>query len=278
VYISNARRLSRRRFISLAGGVAGALALGGQAQAATGDVRLPAPYLPQGGTGSNEGVNCGPASAAMAVNYSGAAFPTVADVRARLGVNGPTDIDQWAWLLDVYGVPWYSTWSQWEMDTALRQGHALVVASWMADLSPADDFEKAYAENWGWSGRYDSFSGGHAMFVVGTADGGANYLVHDPNVFPGSGSYYYGDGSPKGAFRKYSSVELWNTVAAYASGLALAVVPPVSPTISAPKPAAAVKRIRPSRDGVFAGPGGGQKARRGLTSEIIPAHKRDKDE
>lgn len=243
-----------------------------QAQSAA-DVMLPVPFMPQGDTGSNAGVNCGPASAAMAVAYSGMAMPSVAEARDLLGVNGPTDIDQWGWLLNAYGASWYSTWSQGEMDLALRQGHAMIIAAWMADLSLGADYESAYTPNDGWAGRYNSFAGGHAMVVVGTADGGANYLVHDPNVFPGNGSYFYGDGAPKGAFRRYPAAELWNTVATYAGGLALAVMPPRS-IVEAPIPADRVKRIRPKYDGIFTGPGGGQQVRRGLTSEIIP-HPKD---
>ena len=38
----------------------------------------------QGGSGSNEAVNCGPTAVAMAVNYSGAAAPSPYSVRATL--------------------------------------------------------------------------------------------------------------------------------------------------------------------------------------------------
>lgn len=269
-------RLSRRRLVSLAVGAGvAARTLGApgrvaaqQAPTPTPDLLLPAPYLHQGGTGPNEGVNCGPTTVAMAVNYSGVAFPTVMDVRATLGSNGPTDIDQWAWLLSAYGVPWYSTWSQWEMDAALKKGHALVVAAWMADLSAAADFETAYAQNWGWSGRYDRFGEGHAMLIAGTADAGANYLVHDPNVFLGEGTSFYGDGTPKGAYRRYASWEVWGTVARYASGQALAVIPPsvVDPT--------APKVVKPENTVIYDGPGGGHEPRRGVTSPITKPSER----
>lgn len=232
--IPNAR-LSRRRLVSMAAGGAAALALGtestGAQDAATTqpNLLLPVPYLPQGGTGDNESVNCGPAAVAMAINYSRVAFPSVADVRATLGLDGPTDIDHWAWLLDAYGVPWYSTWSQWDMDEALKRGHALLIAAWMADFTPAPDFETAYAQNSGWSGRYDAFAEGHALLISGSADGGTNYLVHDPNVFPGSGTSYYADGTPKGVYRRYSWWEVWGTLARYSSGQAIAVAPPSTP-------------------------------------------------
>ena len=225
-------RLSRRRLVTMAAGAAAALALGADSVAAQiaatpqPNLLLPVPYLPQGGTGGDERVNCGPAAVAMAVNYSQMAFPTVADVRATLGSSGPTDIDQWAWLLDAYGVPWYSTWSQWDMDEALKRGHPLIIAAWMGDFTPGADFESAYAENWGWSGRYVGYDEGHAMVIAGSADGGTNYLVHDPNVFPGSGTSFYGDGTPKGAYRRYGWWELWGTVSRYAVGQALAIVPP----------------------------------------------------
>jgi len=275
VLLHNPRRLSRRRLISLAAGGAATLALGSRdataQDAATPQPNrlLPAPYLQQGGTGDNAGVNCGPATVAMAVNYSQVAFPTVADVRATLGSSGPTDIDQWAGLLSAYGVPWYSTWTQWDMDEALRQGHALVIAAWMGDLTPAADFETAYAQNWGWSGRYDGFDEGHAMLIIGSADGGTNYLVHDPNVFPGSGTSFYGDGTPKGAYRRYSWWELWGTVSRYANGQALAIVPPTA--LADPN---APKRVLLENTVIYDGPGGGHEPRRGVTSEIVPPSER----
>jgi hypothetical protein len=221
---------------------------------ATGDVIIPAPFFAQGGTGKNSSVNCGPATVAAAVNYSGVAFPSVYDVRATIGANGPTTIGTWAWLLNWYGVFWYSTWSRWELDDALRTGHVLVIAAWMSDLSSAPDYEEAWSANWGQSGRYDAFAAGHALLVVGTADGGLNYVVHDPNVFS-DGTYWYGDGSPKGAYRKYNAEELWATIGRYAKGQALAVTPPAPATMAEPpKP---VRRIRPELGQGFDGPGGG---------------------
>lgn len=106
-----ARRLSRRRFVSLATAAGTSLLLPERGGAQTFGVVVKAPYLCQGNTGSESAVNCGPSTVAMAVNYSGAAYPSVAQVRATLGRSGPTDIDQWAWLLDVYAVPWYPVWS-----------------------------------------------------------------------------------------------------------------------------------------------------------------------
>jgi hypothetical protein len=252
-------RLSRRRFLTLAAATAGAAAVGTDAIAqGTTDVVIPAPYFPQGWSGANARVNCGPATVAAAINYSGVASPTVADVRATLGRSGPTNIDQWAWLLNWYGVRWYSTWSRWEMNAALRTGHVLVIAAWMSHFSSGWDFEQPWSPNWGQAGRYNSFRQGHALLVVGTSDGGANYVVHDPNVFEG-GTYWYSDGTPKGAFRKYNAAELWYTVANYADGLALAVAPP--PVLTTPRP---VKRIRPERGQKFSGPGGGHTPQRGV--------------
>ena len=252
-------RLSRRQLIACAGAGAAGLVLPWSAAAATSPVTIKAPYLCQGGSGYNEGVNCGPATVAMAVNYSGASAPSVANVRATLGRNGPTDIDQWAWLLDVYAVPWYSTWSQDDIGAALRKGHPIVIATWMGALSAAGDYEVAWAQNSGWQGRYDSFSEGHAMLIVGVSDDGASYLVHDPNVFPGEGTGFYSDGSPKGMYRKYSAPEIWWNVATYASGLGLAIVP-YSQSLA---PAKRIKRVKPDVDGIFTGPGGGVAPRRG---------------
>jgi hypothetical protein len=256
-------RLSRRRFLALAGAATVTASMTGldgpPPVSASTDVIIPAPYFTQGGTGKYSAVNCGPATVAAAVNYSGVAYPTVADVRATLGGDGPTNIDQWAWLLSWYGATWYSTWSRWEIDEALRTGHVLVVAAWMADFSLAPDYEVAWSANWGQSGRYTAFAKGHALLVVGTAEDGQNYVVHDPNVFA-DGTYWYGDGSPKGAYRKYNADELWYTIARYANGQALAVAPPPV-AIAPPKP---VKRIRPELGQGFDGPGGGHTPIRGL--------------
>ena len=135
-------------------------------------------------------------------------------------------------------MPWYPTWNQWDMDEALKQGHALVIAAWMGDFTPAADFETAY-------------------------------LVHDPNVFPGSGTSFYRDGTSKGAYRRYSWWELWGTVSRYARGQALAIVPPTPlPDPNAPK------RVLLENTVIYDGPGGGHEPRRGVTSEIVPPSER----
>lgn len=269
MFIPNLRRLSRRRFVSLAAAAAGTALIGRSTLASTVvDITNPAPFFAQGGTGPDSAANCGPATVAAAVNYSGVAHPAVIDVRATLGMKGPTSLDQWAWLLDAYGVPWFPTWSQPEMEQALRTGHVIVIAAWMANFSAAPDFEEPYSPFWGQSGRYNSYAQGHAMLITGIADQGANYLVHDPNVFPYAGTYFYGDGAPKGAFRRYSAAEVWNTVGGYAGGLGLAVAPPRAEATPA---VPAVKRIQPEKGELFAGPGGGhapQRGERGVTGII----------
>jgi hypothetical protein len=255
---TGARQFTRRRLLSVAAAGASTLALGRSAKASSG-IMIKAPYMHQGGSGANEAVNCGPTTVAMAINYSGAAAPSPYSVRATLGIDGPTDIDQWAWLLDVYGVPWYPTWSQEQMAASLRKGHPIVIATWMGDLSAAGDYMVAWAQNAGWQGRYDSFAKGHAMLIVGLSDDGYSYIVHDPNVFPGDATGFYSDGTPKGAYRRYSAWELWSTVANYANGMGLAVVP-YSQSFA---PAKRIKRVKPEQDGIFTGPGGGNAPRRG---------------
>jgi hypothetical protein len=270
VSISFPQQLSRRRLIATAGACAAAGAMSG-IRPAKADIALPAAYFPQGGTGLDEAFNCGPATVAAAINYSGVAFPTVMDVRATLGFGGPTDIGQWSWLLDMYGVPWYPTWSKPEMDYAISAGYVIVVAAWMADFSTAPDFEEAWSPFWGQTGRYDSFGEGHAMLVTGSAEGELNYLVHDPNVFPTEATSFYGDGAPKGAFRRYNAWELWNTVATYASGMALAVAPPPL------KEEAVVKRVLAEQSDSFTGPGGGHTPERGVrlqTGLVVPPSRR----
>ncbi len=253
---SNAPRISRRRALALAAAAAGSAALRGRDAAAAGFVEVvnDVPFFEQGGTW-DESFNCGPATVAAAVNYSQVSFPSVNDVRATLGLEGPTDIDQWAWLLNWYGAPWYSTWSLDEMNTAIRAGHAIVIAAWMSDISFGPDFEQAWSPNWGQSGRYDGFSQGHAMLITGITDRGANYLIHDPNVFPYTATSWYGDGQPKGAYRRYSAAEIWYTISTYAKGQALAVIPPAP---SNPR------RYDPRQSAGLAGPGGGHQARRDI--------------
>jgi hypothetical protein len=260
VFIPNARRLSRRRFVSLAASGAAGLVVRQTGLAATTDISIKAPYFHQGSTGSESAVNCGPTAVCMAINYSGAAYPAVANVRATLGVSGPTDVDQWGWLLDVYGVPWYPTWSQEQVAASLRKGHPVVIGTWMGTLSAAGDYEVAYAEKGAWQGRYDSFSEGHAMVIVGLADDGLSYLVHDPNVFPGDATGYYSDGTPKGQYRRYSVNEITWNMASQGDSMGLAIVPYAQSLA----PAQRVKRVDPARDGIYEGPGGGNEPRRGI--------------
>jgi hypothetical protein len=261
----SSRTLSRRSILALAGATAGSLALGRNVSADASSITINCPYLCQGGTGANEAVNCGPTTVAMAVNYSGAAYPSVGNVRATLGMDGPTDLDQWSWLLDVYGVPWYPVWSSDDMFASLRKGHPIVIATWMGAISRAGDFEIAYAQKSAWQGRYDGFGEGHAMLITGAADSNSSFLVHDPNVFPGDATGYYGDGTPKGQYRRYSSAEIWYNVAGYGNGLGLAIVP-LSQSLA---PAQRIVRIKPETDGIFEGPGGGTAPRRG-TNQLDP--------
>lgn len=274
--IPNLRRLSRRRFVSLAAAAAGAAFIGRPALAQTvTDIVSPVPYFAQGGTGKDAGSNCGPAAVAAAVNYSGVSTPSVAHVRATLGMSGPTSLDQWAWLLDKYDAPWFPTLTKPEMDAALLSGHAIVIAAWMADLTTAPDYEEPFSLFSGQTGRYDAFSSGHALVIAGIADAGANYLIHDPNVFQTSGTYFYGNGAPKGSFRRYNAAEVWHTVHTYADGLGLAVAPsPLLAPAPGPEP---VKRVPTDRDDLFAGPGGGhapERGERGLTGVITPEESR----
>jgi hypothetical protein len=258
VFESGNARLSRRRLMALAGMGAASLAFPRAASATSGEIVIRAPYLCQGGTGWNSAVNCGPTAVAMAVNYSGSYAPSVANVRATLGLDGPTNIDQWALLLDIYKVPWYPTWSQDQVAAALRKGHPIVIATWMGSLSAGGDFEVAWANNSGWQGRYDAFSEGHAMMIVGQTADESSYYVHDPNVFPGDATGYYSDGTPKGQYRRYSAAEIWWNIATYAGGLGLAVVP-YGQSLA---PAQRIKRVKPEVDGIVTGPGGGALPRR----------------
>jgi len=244
--------------MALAGMGAASLAFPQAASAQSGEIVIRAPYLCQGGTGWNSAVNCGPTAVAMAVNYSGSYAPSVANVRATLGLDGPTNIDQWALLLDIYKVPWYPTWSQDQVAAALRKGHPIVIATWMGSLSAGGDFEVAWANNSGWQGRYDAFSEGHAMMIVGQTADESSYYVHDPNVFPGDATGYYSDGTPKGQYRRYSAAEIWWNIATYAGGLGLAVIP-YGQSLA---PAQRIKRVKPEVDGIVTGPGGGALPRR----------------
>jgi hypothetical protein len=206
------------------------------AEIAMPNVTLRAPYFPQGGSGGDAPFNCGPAVVVAAVTYSGVAAPSVADVRATLGHRGATNIGEWAWLLRAYGGPYSVTWTRAEFDEALRAGKAIVVAVWMGDLSYGPELDQAGASAADQVGRYVRYGAGHALLVVGIADGGRNYLVHDPNVFDG-GIYRYADGTPKGQYRRYNADELWGSIARYAGGQGLAVSPlPPAPPIAVPHP------------------------------------------
>ena len=255
---SQSRPFSRRTLLAGVAGLAGSAMLGKSAAAIDGDITINVPYLCQGSTGADSAVNCGPSTVAMAINYSGAATPSVANVRYTLGRSGPTDIDQWAWLLDVYGVPWYNVWSIDEAFASLRKGHPIVIGTWMGSISRAGDYEVAYASRSPWQGRYDSFSQGHGMLITGCADKETSFLIHDPNVFPGDPTGYYDDGTPKGQYRRYGASEMWANVANQGDGMGLAIVP-LSQSLA---PAQRIVRVKPDEDGTFEGPGGGVQPRR----------------
>jgi hypothetical protein len=262
VILRHPRRLSRRRFVSMASAAGAGLIVPVSGFARPADVTNPAPYYAQGQTGGDSINNCGPATVAAAIGYSGVASPSVEEVRNALGFYGPTSTDQWAGLLDLYNVPWKATWSKSEIDAALHTGHVIIIAAWMADLSSAPDFEQPWSPKRGQVGRYDGFSLGHSMLIVGSADEQTTYQLHDPNVFHDEEVDWYADGSPKGAFRRYNAAEIWNTVRAYAGGFGIAVSPPES----AVDAASAVSKVDAEAGDPLIGPAGGRPAQRGSTS------------
>jgi hypothetical protein len=228
------------------------------------DIVVPAPYYQQGGTGYNATTNCGMAVVAAALAFAQVAYPTVADVRYTVGHNGMTNIGEWAWLLDVYGAKYENVWSQEDIDASLKAGKVVIVAAWMGNISIAWDYDQAWSPNFGQSGRYYDYYAGHALLIVGKTEDGANYLVHDPNVFPDRPSDYYGDGMPKGEYRRYSAAELWWSIATYAGGRALAVDPPPPPPPPPPPKRMAPKEIRSLR-----GPGGGLPTTRDAGEHLV---------
>lgn len=266
------RRLSRRRFVSLASAAGASLMAPVSGLARSSDVTNLAPYFAQGQTGDDSINNCGPATVAAAIAYSGVASPSVEEIRGVLGFYGPTSTDQWTRLLDYYNAPWRATWSKNEIDKALQTGHVVIIAAWMADISYAPDFEQAWAPNAGQVGRYDGFSYGHSMLIVGSVNDRQTYQIHDPNVFDSEDVDWYRDGSPKGAYRRYDASEIWNTVNGYAGGFAIAVSPPAS-AVEGSKSSAQVEAE--AGDAVI-GPAGGQPAQRALMStnagaDLIPS-------
>lgn len=256
--------ISRRRVLaatlSAAVGVRFARAAGVKA-ARKSDLVNPVPYFAQGETGPDSINNCGPASVAAAIAYSGVASPSVQDVRDTLGFYGPTSTDQWTWLLDRYNVPWRATWTRSELETSIAKGEAVIIAAWMGDLSSASDFEQAWSPKEDQVGRYDGFSLGHSMLIAGvTADGGT-YLVHDPNVFRSEEIGWYQDRSPKGSYRRYNADEIWRTVSAYAAGFAIAVPPPMT-TNDSPADSPTSRQVEDGAGDAQVGPAGGKPADR----------------
>jgi hypothetical protein len=284
VILRHPRRLSRRRFVSLASAAGVSLARPVQGSARLTDITNATRYFAQGQTGGDSMNNCGPATVATAIAYSGVASPSVEEVRNALGFYGPTSTDQWANLLNLYNVPWRATWSKGEIDAALQTGHVVIIAAWMDDLSSATDFEKARSPDLGQAGRYDGFRYGHSMLIVGTSDERRNYQIHDPNVFEMVDVDWYSNGSPKGAYRRYNADEVWNTVNTYAGGFGIAVSRPASSsTASTP----AVVQIESNTGDSVDGPAGGQPAQRNfapsanlnqipriLTNTLTPSSKR----
>jgi hypothetical protein len=253
-------RYTRRQLIATGSAVAAGLISSPRLSLAkSADVTNLAPYFRQGETGPDSINNCGPATVAAAINYSGVASPSVEEVRDSLGAWGPTSTDQWTWLLDKYNVPWRATWSRLDMDQAIRSGHVVIIAAWMADLSSGPDFEQAGSPNRGQIGRYDGFSLGHSMLIVGSVDNQQNYQVHDPNVFQSEAIDWYGDGSPKGRYRLYNADEIWTTVDAYAGGFGIAVSPPAGDDSAG---TTSSKQVEAGSSETMIGPAGGQPPQR----------------
>ncbi|MDQ3855639.1 MAG: C39 family peptidase [Chloroflexota bacterium] len=190
-------------------------------------------YQGEADSGLAAGVNCGPASVAMAIQrYTGARVP-VRDIRSAIPGEslGSTTMGELTSLLNQYGVRYrWSIGEPSDVRRALARGNPVMALVRMSAIHPGADYNGVSTSPTVRTGRYNDFTGGHYLIIRGVSRDGRYYRVHDPLVFLpyGYAKYWYSDHSPKGRDRLYPVEEVHAAMLAFGGNQAVELLTPGS--------------------------------------------------
>ncbi len=158
-----------------------------------------------GGTG-----NCGPASAAMAIQWATGQNTSVREIRNEIGEpngNRATSLDHQKWVIARHGVKtaYIEVASAQELVGILKRGNIAILWIHTAKIRMAKGNVTDTRE-----GRYYSDECGHYIVLHGVSPDGEFFVVHDP--VPGDwalNTVRYPDGGMLGRNRYFPVSEVW---------------------------------------------------------------------
>lgn len=160
--------------------------------------------------------NCGPTSVAMAIQFArDNLWVPISEIRAYIGGSSWTYASSLRSALDHWGVGNRTLHSMAEVDAALARGSIILAHVWMYHLSPGADYMQAFTSSAANMDRYHKYDQSHWLVLKGTSSDGRYVIVHDPNVWDGSGVYWYSGNTAKGRDRLYRYQEMAAAIASY---------------------------------------------------------------
>ena len=184
-------------------------------------------------SGSQASNNCGPTCVAMAIQFAGDnLWVAISDIRGYIGGSSWTYPSQLQAALNHWGVASQALTNEDALLAALANPNQIVLVHlYMNWFPPGSDYLWAYSDPSKHYDRYYSYASSHWIVVRGLSADGHWAICHDPNVWDGNGSYWYGDGSPKGKDRHYALDQLLGSARAYDyQAIAVSGVPDATPT------------------------------------------------
>ena len=161
--------------------------------------------------------NCGPTCVAMAIQYArDNLWVPISTIRDYIGGSSWTYPSHLQSALDYWGVPNQRLYSMQDIhDAVALRGSIVLVHLWMYWFTPGSDYLSSYSDPLQHYGRYYSFDQSHWVVFQGISPDGTWGICHDPNVWDGTGLYWYAEGTPKGKNRHYLYTQLVNSIADY---------------------------------------------------------------
>ncbi len=161
---------------------------------------------------SNQNVNCGPTSVAMAIQYTQNLSVPIRDIRDFIGKNKKsTNLSDLTKALNHWNVSYRANiYNVNDIKAALQRGHIIIVALDMRAISPGVDLNGASTDPSIRIGRFESVAREHWIVIKGITPDENYFIVYDGNVWGGPGNpvYWYSDGTPKGMDRYYAVNEV----------------------------------------------------------------------
>lgn len=190
---------------------------------------------------NNQQVNCGPTSVAMVVQYVSNTYVPIRQVRAFIGKNSQytsfsdvtSALTRWnvGYSANIRGVD--------DIRSVIERGRIALVVLDMRRISPGADVNGRSTDPALRTGRFETYAREHWLIVKGISADGRYFIVYDGNVWggPGSPTYWYSDGTPKGLDRYYSVDEVARAMAFFGTGSVTGMEILSNRRLDAPRPA-----------------------------------------